>query len=118
MLFKGFFDTSEFKILFFLILMTVIAGTVFYNQAEGWSMLDSLYFSVITLTTVGYGDFSPQTDIGKAFTIAFVFIGIAFILMFFNHVARYAHENALKEVFTKKTTISKSMKKKLKKSEV
>ena len=68
-MFKGFTENSEFRILSFLIIITIIAGTIFYNQAEGWNLLDSLYFSTITLTTVGYGDLVPVTDIGKIFTI-------------------------------------------------
>ncbi len=44
-------------------------GTTFYHFVEGWRWLDSLYFCVITLATVGYGDFSPRTDLGKVFTM-------------------------------------------------
>ena len=51
-------------------------GTVFYRFVEGLRWLDSLYFSVITLTTVGYGDFSPTTNAGKVFTMFYVLVGI------------------------------------------
>jgi hypothetical protein len=40
-------------------------------------LLDSLYFSVITLATVAYGDFSPYTMAGKIFTVFYIFIGKA-----------------------------------------
>ena len=43
------------------LLLILLIGTVFYHLEEGWSWLDSLYFSVITLSTVGYGDFEPTT---------------------------------------------------------
>lgn len=57
--------------------MTVIAlASVFYSWAEGWALLDSTYFAVMTIATVGYGDFAPHTAIGKLFTIAYVFCGI------------------------------------------
>jgi hypothetical protein len=46
---------------------------------EGWNLLDSLYFCVITLTTIGYGDFSPKTDPGKLFTIMYAFTGIGLL---------------------------------------
>ncbi|PID36814.1 MAG: potassium channel protein [Rhodobacterales bacterium] len=56
---------------------TLIAGAaVFYRWAEGWSWLDSIYFSVITIATVGYGDFSPVTVAGKLFTIFYVLCGL------------------------------------------
>jgi voltage-gated potassium channel Kch len=53
---------------------------------EGWSYVDSLYFSVVTLTTVGYGDFSPQTNAGKLFTVLYIIIGVGIILAFINTV--------------------------------
>jgi hypothetical protein len=42
--------------------------------------VDALYFSVVTLTTVGYGDFAPQTDLGKLFTAVYVRLGIGILL--------------------------------------
>ena len=54
----------------------LIVGAVFYHYVEGWSVLDCVYFSMVVITTVGYGDFVPKTPIGKAFTIAFAFYGI------------------------------------------
>lgn len=64
--------------------IALLTGTIFYHYAEGLRWLDALYFSVITLTTVGYGDFSPQTDIGKVFTIIYILVGIGIIFSFIN----------------------------------
>jgi voltage-gated potassium channel Kch len=68
------------------------SGALFYQRVEGWNLLDSLYFSVITLTTVGYGDFSPSTTAGKIFTMFYIFIGIGIILGFVNAVAERSME--------------------------
>lgn len=62
--------------------LVLAAGTTSYPLIEGWSVLDSLYFSVITLTTVGFGDFAPETAVGKLFTIIYIFIGLGFIMAF------------------------------------
>ena len=80
----------EFRGLFVLVLVTLAAGTLFYWQIEGWSLLDSFYFSSITLTTVGYGDLTPETDAGKLFTVFYLFTGIGLIVAFLNAVARAA----------------------------
>ena len=64
----------------------IAVGTVFYHYIEGWSWIDAAYFSVITLTTIGYGDFSPTTDLGKLFTIGYIVVGVGVILGFINAV--------------------------------
>jgi voltage-gated potassium channel Kch len=80
----------QFRGLFVIVIVTLAAGTLFYRQIEGWTFLDSFYFSSITLATVGYGDLAPQTDAGKLFTVFYVFTGVGLILGFLNAVAKAA----------------------------
>lgn len=54
----------------------VLWASVFYRYVEGWSWLDSIYFSVVTISTVGFGDFSPETAAGKIFTMFYIVIGL------------------------------------------
>ncbi|QGY44287.1 two pore domain potassium channel family protein [Maribellus comscasis] len=89
---KLFFDFLRDKTYRGLVISTfsvLVSGTLVYHFVEGWRWLDSVYFSVITLATVGYGDFSPQTDFGKIFTIFYVLTGIGilfgFIDTFYKH---------------------------------
>ncbi|MGG0655097.1 potassium channel family protein [Rummeliibacillus pycnus] len=87
---KAFFmawKDKEFQVLFVLTGLTLSIGTTFYSTIEGMRVIDALYFSVVTLTTVGYGDFSPQTDFGKIFTIFYIFIGIGLIAGFIRKIA-------------------------------
>ena len=86
-----FLKNREYRDLLITTSVVLSIGTISYHLLEGWSWLDSLYFSVITLTTVGYGDFSPQTDGGKIFTIIYIISGIAIILSFINTI--YNHYN-------------------------
>ena len=55
-------------------------GTFFYAHAEGWSYFDALYFSVTTLTTIGYGDLHPTHTISKVFTMIYILVGVGSLL--------------------------------------
>ena len=97
---KKLLKDDEFKGLFGLVIVLLILGTFFYSQVEGWSMIDSLYFSATTLTTVGLGDLHPITTLGKIFTIVYIFLGIGVILAFVNAVAHHASkENPIAKIF-------------------
>ncbi len=91
---KTFLKDKEYRDLLLTTLVVLFSGTTVYHYLEGWSWIDSLYFSIITLTTIGYGDFSPQSDAGKLFTIFYILIGIGIILTFIDTV--YNHYNDLK----------------------
>jgi voltage-gated potassium channel Kch len=55
----------------------IIFGAIVYHLIEKFSWVNSFYFVVITLATIGYGDIVPKTDAGKLFTIFFVIFGLA-----------------------------------------
>lgn len=72
---------------------TVVAtGTVFYRFVEDVRWIDSLYFCVITLTTVGYGDISPTTTAGKVFTMVYVVVGIGVFVALVTTTAQHLIE--------------------------
>ncbi len=82
-----------FRGLFYTAVLIITLGGVFYHNIEGWSWLDSYYFTIITLTTVGYGDFSPQTDLGKIFTMIYVVLGLGIISSFILLLASQTEDN-------------------------
>ncbi|MDP2717969.1 MAG: potassium channel family protein, partial [Candidatus Micrarchaeota archaeon] len=66
-----------------VVFLTMGLGAAFYHVVEGWSWVDALYFSAATLTTVGYGDFTPSHDASKLFSIPFMLFGVAIMLYSF-----------------------------------
>lgn len=68
----------------------LLIGTVFYQLVENWTFVDSLYFCVTTLTTVGFGDPAPTTDLGKLFTVFFVLSGVGVFLGVINAIGQAA----------------------------
>ena len=57
----------------------VLVGTVVFSLLEDWSIVDSFYFSVVTATTVGFGDITPDTDAAKLFSVLYIVVGIAIV---------------------------------------
>jgi voltage-gated potassium channel len=78
-----------FRMLLALVVSLLVSGTTFFTLVEGWSVLDSLYFSVTTLTTVGFGDPAPATALGKIFTILYIFVGLGVLGGFINVLAKH-----------------------------
>lgn len=91
-----FLSDPEYRDLLGTTLFILFLGTLVYHNLEGWGYIDSLYFSIITLTTIGYGDFSPQTTEGKLFTIFYIFLGIGIILAFINTLYRHFQDEQQK----------------------
>ncbi|WP_036665171.1 potassium channel family protein [Paludibacterium yongneupense] len=57
------------------LLILVISGTLGYMLIEGWGWFDSLFMTIITLSTIGYGETHPLSPAGRAFTIVLIVFG-------------------------------------------
>jgi voltage-gated potassium channel len=64
--------------------IVIMIGAALYHWLEGWGWLDSFYFVVITLTTIGYGDLTPTTSVTKFLTIFYGINGVILLLMLFD----------------------------------
>ena len=69
-------DLSLWECLYLTLILLAIGVTVFSLLVEKWSFIESLYFTLVLLTTVGYGDMAPTTPEGKMFTAIFALCGV------------------------------------------
>jgi hypothetical protein len=99
--FKGFFlafKDEELRAILIMAIFTLFSGTAFYHYVEGLRIIDAFYFTAITVATVGYGDYTPQTDLGKIFTVVYIFVGIGliagFIQKFSKNVITYQSDSS------------------------
>ena len=67
--------------------LLLAAGTLIFMFIEGFSPIDSFYFSFITLATIGYGDLSPSTDLGKIVTVIYGIAGLGVIAALVSAIA-------------------------------
>jgi voltage-gated potassium channel len=65
----------------------VLTGTLFYWRTEDWTIIQALYFSVVTLTTVGYGDSTPTSAGTQIFTIIYILTGLGVFVALLASVA-------------------------------
>jgi len=71
---------ARIRIVLLAVLAAIAFGTVVFHLLEGWSILDSLYVTVQTVTTVGFGDITPRTAAGRVFATALMMIGVGVVL--------------------------------------
>ncbi len=83
-------------------IVTVIIGVTFYHYVEHLSWLDAYYFSIITLTTVGYGDISPETPAGKIFTTLYIIAGVGIITAFITTFAKWRTNRRVRKISEKR----------------
>lgn len=97
---KDALNAHAYKLLASATLLVIGAGTVVYHLVEKFPWVDAYYFSVVTLATVGYGDYVPHTTFGKIFTTVYIFLGIgiltAFISQFGKRQAERIYERRLR----------------------
>ncbi|WP_306112870.1 MULTISPECIES: potassium channel family protein [unclassified Roseovarius] len=70
--------------------LIITTGTIFFRYVEGWSWLDAYFFTVVTLSTVGYGELVPATALGKIGTTIFIFTGLGVFALTIQQFASFA----------------------------
>jgi voltage-gated potassium channel len=91
-------DVYEKKHLFrslSLVLVVLLIGTLGYHLIEGWGFWDAFYMTVITITTVGYKEVAPLSNLGRAFTVFLIFSGMGAIFYFATRLIQFTIEGEL-----------------------
>jgi voltage-gated potassium channel len=81
-------ELALFKTVAFTFLAVVLTSSVFFHFIEKWKWLDSFYFTIITISTVGYGNIVPATDIGKIGNIVLIITGIGIFTVFITQLVK------------------------------
>jgi len=85
-----------------LIIFINAFGVIGYMVIEGWNFRDSLFMTVITITTVGYGEVHELSAAGEIFTIVLLVIGVGIILYLLGTAAKLLLEGELKDLIGRK----------------
>lgn len=97
-------DDREFRGLTMMLASWVALGTVTYSIYESWTVIDAFYFSVMTLTTIGYGDLAPTEPVMRLYTPFYAVMGIGLFVAFNARLAQYAFESRRLSDATTQTT--------------
>ena len=76
-----FLKTNNFHYVIFFTITTLLIGTLGIHFAEGISYENAIWWSFVTITTVGYGDISPTTPMGRVLASFLMLVGIGFLSM-------------------------------------
>ena len=99
---------EAFRGLLWVTAATIFCGTWFYHQFEPTitTRVDAYYFTVITLTTIGYGDMGPTVPLTRIFTTFYVFVGLGIIACLISIVGEAVVEDATQPQRKRKTNLS------------
>ncbi len=78
--------------------MIVVFGTMGFRVIEGWPFIDAFFMTVITLTTVGYGEVHPLSVSGRIFTVVLVFFGVGAVAFTVKEATRVMLEGELRKI--------------------
>ena len=73
---------APYWLVFGALVTLIIISTVFFHHVEKWTYFDSYYYTIVTIATVGYGDFVPTTTVGRFGATILILLGIGLFSAF------------------------------------
>lgn len=110
---EKFLKTNNFNYVIYITVITILLGAIGLSISENKSLRDSLWWSFVTTTTVGYGDISPSTNLGRIIASILMIVGIGFVGMLTGTIATFFLNNVVKENKTYKDEVIENIKLKL-----
>jgi voltage-gated potassium channel len=89
----------DFVYPFIILFLIMVGGTIGYIVIEGYTLLQAIYMTVITVTTVGYGEVEPLSPAGKIFTIILLIVSVSTVAYAFSKLARYVVDGEMNLFF-------------------
>ncbi len=83
----------------------VVGGTLAYHFIQGWSFLDSLYMTLITLSTVGFREVHEPSPAGQVLTIILIILGIGFFTYSGAQLVSFLVSGEIRDAFRKKRRV-------------
>jgi len=95
--------TKHLRISISLLIATMAVGALGYAIIEGWGLLDALYMTVITMTTVGYGEVHDLSIAGRIFTIVLITAGVVFFMYVTSALVQFLVEGQIRSILGRRT---------------
>jgi len=80
----------------------ILGGAAIFHFVEGKDMIDSFYATVVTLSTIGYGDITPCSNLGKVLIALFILCGVATVAYIVSMVTARIIEGTLQDILKRK----------------
>lgn len=80
-------------------------GTIGYSLIEGWSLAESFYMTMITITTVGYGEVHNLSTMGRMFTVTLLLMGVGTVFYATASVAEAMIEGRIRQIFGRRKLV-------------
>jgi voltage-gated potassium channel len=90
-----------------VIFLIILTEALILKMAEGWDFFTAFYTAVVTISTVGYGDYTPKTFIGKLSIIIYILAGVGAVAYTMGNIASFFIEGHFKKYFRMRKMMDK-----------